>query len=123
MKNITFFSILIYVSFILGTVSCEKTDIQKPLNNDNSKIGFRNVPDDCSDCPVNDCCCAVVWTSGQSPTTLNFCGTDDPDLSANECKVGDVGACNDIMGYAINRTVSSSDPHKPFACNKIQFLA
>lgn len=114
MKNLNIAYYLSCCLLVTILFSCEKTDFQKSLMNDHNNIGFRNVPDDCNNCPVNDCCCSVVWTSGPSPTTLTFCGTDDPDVSASECEVDDVGVCNDIMGYTVNRTVSSTDPRKAF---------
>ena len=55
MKHIPLLSFLICALMVL-LVSCEQADIQKSTNN-SVVIEPRNIH--CSDCPVNDCCCAI----------------------------------------------------------------
>jgi hypothetical protein len=116
MKNITFFSIMICVSFILGTVGCEKADIQKSLPNDQVKIQNRDVPDDCEDCPVTDCCCGVELLSGQN-ATFWLCGTSVPTTSI-DCGPTQPGTCYQIQGYILPFLVTSTDQFKYFCMSE-----
>ena len=107
MRNLFFF-IMTCLSMAL-MMACEQADVQRTSISDNEKIQKRDVPDDCDDCPVGDCCCLVTLVNGTSPASLSFCGTDDPDLSTTECEAG-AGNCS-IFGYTILRMISNLSPN------------
>ncbi|MEP6648154.1 MAG: hypothetical protein ABJC12_13775 [Saprospiraceae bacterium] len=100
--RISFFFSLICFCLVLAT-SCEKADIQKTSISDNEKIQSRNVPDDCDNCPVNDCCCLIQLTEGN--TTLDICGSSSPLVSATPCSAG-AGTCV-INGYLLSTTLNA----------------
>ena len=111
-KNHSLIIILCFGCLILS-LGCDKADIQKSLPKDDPKLTSRT--DDCEDCPVNDCCCAVVLTGGVTPpATVTLCGTDGPRLSTTECGPIEAGACT-IMGYTLDRTLTSGSP-RGFFC-------
>jgi len=81
--------------FLFISTSCEKSD----LINSNTKITTRShCVDDCTDCPVDDCCCSITATSGGA-VALTFCGVTDPCLSSIPCSAT-AGTCT-ISGYEL----------------------
>ena len=60
MKNITFFSFILCLTFLLSTPGCEKSTDQTQVSvlGQNSQITPREDAA-CSDCPL-DCCCCVI---------------------------------------------------------------
>jgi hypothetical protein len=97
MKHNIFFAIFICMNLML-TTSCEKADIQKLSTTDNKQLELRNVPDDCSDCPGSDCCCAVRYLEGD-PIDIHLCGTTT-GVSGIECGPVVVGNCT-IEGFIL----------------------
>ena len=61
--------------------ACDKAEIQKPTVKVDDRIDLRT--DDCTDCPVNDCCCEIVQTSGTG--LLSICGSTGARLSSTPC--------------------------------------
>ena len=94
MKNNHLFYILLCVFTLSGLISCEKAEILKSSVKDDKTITLRT--DDCDDCPVNDCCCEIVVTSGS--VTLEICGTTGNRLSTNSCGpvTNPPGSCNPV---------------------------
>ena len=106
-------SIFIFCFFLVAiNYGCEKTDLQKSLPNDQVKIQNRDVPDDCEDCPVTDCCCGVEHLSGPF-ATLWLCGTSVPTTSI-ACGPSQPGTCFEIDGFILPFSVSMNDQFKYF---------
>ena len=103
---------MICFSFFLAVVGCEKAEIQKPVGN-NEPIVPRGPTVECTDCPVDYCCCAVEWiTATGSTQTLDFCGVTSPNISTNQCS--DMwGNCN-ISGYLLTIGLSSQYDYELF---------
>lgn len=85
--------------------ACEKADLQKSSTVDDVKIENRDVPDDCEDCPVDDCCCLVQMTQGSA--TLDLCGTSSPLFSTTACGPTIAGGCT-ISGYLLTTFLDAS---------------
>ena len=96
MKDRDFLFNFICSLFILMTISCDKSDLQKSLSNDDSKLTTRT--DDCEDCPVNDCCCSIEYVSGNG-VQIEVCGTTGPEIGTSTCGPIDIGSCITISGY------------------------
>lgn len=97
-------------------VGCEKTEIHKTLNADSNQIEVREV-DDCTDCPVADCCCSVTLLSGPD-VQLELCGTSSPTLTTMTCGPIGTDLCNDISGYIEIVQIESGDPTGLFCVAK-----
>ena len=84
--------------------SCEKAEIQKSLVTTNGKVQARedDCVDDCEDCPVNDCCCAITLLSNTEPAGLVLCGTTGPCVSERTCDVDELDLCEDIEGFELD---------------------
>jgi len=106
-------SILLCLNFAFFFSACDKAEIQKSV----AKIESRSdCVDECDDCPVDDCCCAITLTDGFT-TNLIFCGVTDPCLSTQACSV-EAGSCV-ISGYELYSALSSvSNPTELFCVNK-----
>lgn len=97
---------------MLMICACEKTEIQKSV----STIEERSdCVDECTDCPIDDCCCAITLTS-QNSLNLIFCGVTDPCLSTQAC-YAEAGNCV-ISGYELNATVTQASPTQFFCVAK-----
>lgn len=107
MKSKQNYLFLACLAIITWFVSCESPEVQKPLVLENNRIQNRNVPDDCNDCPVTDCCCSVEYLAGNS-VTLWLCGTTT-GLSNIECGPIQPGNCNEIEGYILPLSVGTTD--------------
>ena len=81
MKNTHVFPILVCMLSLFLMTSCDKTELQKSSKED-LKVTTRT--DDCDDCPVGDCCCRIVYTSGPG-VVLQMCGTTGSRLSTEQC--------------------------------------
>ncbi len=103
-------------SLVLTTVGCEKADLQKSIPFDQAKIQNRDVPDDCDDCPVTDCCCGVEYLSGAS-VNLWLCGTSVPTTSI-ACGPSQPGNCFEIEGFILPFNVNNSDQFKYFCMSE-----
>ena len=86
--------------------ACEKAELQNSTVAQ-KPIQPRDVPDDCEDCPVLDCCCAVGWLSGP-PVDLYLCGTTT-GLSGIECGPVQVNGC-EIEGFILPFSVDQNNP-------------
>ncbi|MEP6647998.1 MAG: hypothetical protein ABJC12_12990 [Saprospiraceae bacterium] len=97
MKKNHIFNIMICFFFLMLAYSCDNADLQKSLPKDTAKVTTRT--NDCEDCPVGDCCCYIIYTSG-SGAPLQLCGTTGTRLSSQECEVLDPpNGCPAITGY------------------------
>jgi len=102
-------------SFLLTTVGCDKAELQKPVV-DNQPIVPRGPTVECSDCPVDYCCCAVEWITSTSVTqSLDFCGVTSPNISTNQCS-DTFGSCN-ISGYLLTIGLTSQFDYELFCAS------
>ena len=102
--------------FIMGTTSCERTEIQKSFPKDDSKITSRT--DDCNDCPDNDCCCEIEWISG-STLTYEICGATGNRLSTSPCGpiANPPGSCPGVLQtYYLGPFNLSQSPSNQLFC-------
>ena len=110
MKNNNFFIIIICSIFILGSTGCERTDLQRSSPYDLVKIEPREI-EECDDCPLNDCCCAVWLQNSLSSAQLYFCGTSD----GNELCSGDAtGICDEFSGGGQYLFLNTGTPKRGF---------
>ena len=70
MKNTTIFISVIFSFLYTG---CEKADLQNSTPNDTVQITNR-VVDDCEDCPVDYCCCAIELYGFTDDAEISVCG-------------------------------------------------
>jgi hypothetical protein len=90
--------------------SCDTGEIHKSESKADLLIEPRNI-DDCEDCPVDDCCCAVAVLEG--PVDIDLCGTSTPNKPSTLCSQT-IGACN-ISGFIFTLpTLSISNPIEYF---------
>jgi hypothetical protein len=76
MKNKKLFYILRCMISFISILGCEKAEIQGTSNSQNNKVSARM--DECDDCPVEDCCCAIELRNVSIGTAnLRICGTSD----------------------------------------------
>lgn len=94
------------------TTGCERAELQKSSPIDNEKITSRG--DDCTDCPVEDCCCFVELVAGSS-ATLIFCGTSGPEVSTQSCDF-DVDGCPTTSGYSFTTMLDDTNDPSEFFC-------
>ena len=85
-------------------LSCDNTEVQKSII-DNLPIEPR--VDDCTDCPMTDCCCSVGLLDGDD-VELYICGSTT-DLTNIECGPVEVGNC-EIEGHILITTITSLSP-------------
>jgi len=116
MKNLNIAYFLSCYLLVTVLFSCEKADLQKSIPIDQAKIQNRDVPDDCDDCPVTDCCCGVQYLSGAS-VNLWLCGTSVPTTSI-DCGPTQPGTCYEIEGFILPFTVSNQDQFKYFCMSE-----
>src|SRR5690606_631309 len=59
--------------------------------------------EDCEECPVEDCCCTILYPSNIPLDTfdLYFCGTTSPSITTTPCAISGIGNCPDISGSYI----------------------
>jgi hypothetical protein len=81
--------------------ACDNGDIHKSVT-DNLPIELR--VDDCTDCPMTDCCCEVGLLDGPN-VDLYICGSTT-DLTNIECGPVQVGSC-EIEGFILPITLTS----------------
>ena len=75
--------------------SCETAEIQRSSVKGDLLIEPRNI-DDCEDCPVDDCCCAIAILTGPF-LDIDLCGTSTPNKPSTPCS-STIGSCN-ISGF------------------------
>src|SRR5688572_28623998 len=108
-----YFSILFCTISMLMISACEKSEIHKST----SVIEDRSdCVDECTDCPLEDCCCSIELTSMNS-INLTFCGVTDPCLSSIPCGPTTVNGCT-ISGYELYSTLTSMNPTTLFCVDK-----
>ncbi len=91
--------------------SCDSAEIQRSTAKEDPLIEPRNI-DDCEDCPVDDCCCAVAILEG-SMIDIDLCGTSTPNKPTTPCSQT-IGSCN-ISGFIFTLpTLSMSNPVEYF---------
>ena len=90
-------------SFLLTTVGCDKAELQKPVV-DNQPIMPRGPAIDCTDCPVEDCCCAVELIE-DGPVSFELCGTSSPNVITTPCS-DTWGTCS-ISGFLLPYTLNN----------------
>jgi len=73
---------MICLSFMLVSVSCEKSSDQTQITNlvPNEQLSPRAPLDECSDCPVDCCCCGIEALFG-STGTIELCGLCEGDYT------------------------------------------
>ena len=98
MKINHFLPMMLCFSFLLTTVGCDKAELQKPVV-DNQPIVPRGPTIECSDCPVDYCCCAIEWISTPILPSFTFCGVTSPNVSTNTCS--DMWGTCTISGYQL----------------------
>ncbi len=113
--NYRFFVILACMTCFFYN-SCEKTGYQtddsRILNE--KRIMPRDI-DDCDECPVNYCCCAIELAEGQLETTLIFCGVYDVDPTPTSCGTASPPSpCASISGSIKTIVLNSNDPKELF---------
>lgn len=92
-------------------MSCEKADIQKS-SKDDTLITTRT--DDCENCPIDDCCCAVEL-NGSSSADLLLCGTDN---YIGLCSVSPPSPCSAISNGGVHLSLNSSTTYGVFCMVK-----
>jgi hypothetical protein len=111
MKN----SLILYLlCFCLSAfwMSCEKADLQKASKDDKS---ITERTDDCENCPIDDCCCAVEL-NGSSAADLIFCGTHS---GIGLCNFPNPpGPCSAFSNGGTHFSLNSSTPYGVFCMVK-----
>jgi hypothetical protein len=112
MKITIYYLTFICSIFILLTIGCESSDLQKSSYKNKEKIAQRGI-DDCSECPnVDDCCCLLRYT-GLATVTLKICGTTDGDAAT--C-MADVDGCETIDGLSHSQFTLSTGSQIELFC-------
>ena len=108
MKNITFFSIILSLTFLLTTPACEKSTDQGQVNvlGQNSQITPREDAA-CSDCPLGCCCCAIEMV-GIIGFDLEMCGLCDGDYLCGPFSPN--APCSTVSG--VGKTLMFSSPNQ-----------
>lgn len=96
------------MALLIWLSSCETPEVQRPPLTNGDQIQNRDVPDDCEDCPVSDCCCSVEYLSGPSMNVW-ICGSTT-GLSNIDCGPVQTGSCYEIEGYILPFEVESQNP-------------
>jgi len=80
MKNISFFSFILSLTFLLATPACEKSIDQTQVSvvDQNGQITTREEAD-CSICPLDCCCCCLIEMVGFITFDLEICGLCEGD--------------------------------------------
>lgn len=91
---------------LLAISACEKAEVSKSNTSPQAVIEEREV-DDCTDCPVNTCCCQVALAGSTTQADLYLCGTYDP-IWSDGCGPTNQGTCFEIEGE--DQTISLSSP-------------
>ena len=99
---------MVCFSFMLATVGCEKSTDQTQNTNQNWPITVRTPLDECSDCPVECCCCGIELLSG-STAMLEFCGLCEGDYLCGTYSPG--SPCSTVSGIGKNMTLIPSPGH------------
>jgi len=115
MKKIQILRIVCF--FLLSfNYACEKADFQKPPLQEVYAVTLRT--EDCTDCPIDDCCCGIQWLSGNQSLTIQFCGTSGSRLSNETCEATPPSPCSQISGYLFGPVnLNSITPKQAFCMN------
>ena len=88
-------------------ISCEKTGIQvTDKNSEQIRITTREV-EDCEECPLEYCCCAVELAGLSTQASLYFCGAYDEDVPTVPCSQSPSSPCSSISGGRKTVTLNS----------------
>jgi hypothetical protein len=114
MRKYSFFSILICISFVMLIYSCEKAYLQK-----SSKEETVLTPrtDDCDNCPIDDCCCAVELAGTSTSATLELCGTSS-GIGLCSITPDPPSPCSPISGGGIHIVLGTGHTYEPFCMGK-----
>jgi hypothetical protein len=111
MKNNHLSNIITCLAFLFLMPSCDTGEIHKSGPKADLLIEPRNI-EDCEDCPVDDCCCAIALIEGAN-LSIDLCGTSTPNKPSTLCN-STVGSCN-ISGFIFTLPLlTSSDPLQYF---------
>ena len=113
MKTSISFSILICMISMFLFSACENAEIQKTTS---GKVQIEPRLDDCTDCPVNDCCCYVELANPTTSANLTFCGVTNPEWSSTVCGPVDFGNCATISGYYWFELLDNMNNPNEFFC-------
>lgn len=79
-------------------IACDNTDI--PVHHAKDGQSLTNRTEDCTDCPMNDCCCMMEYQSGAGDLFIEFCGSTGLRLSTEVCELDNPPSpCDPIEGY------------------------
>ncbi len=100
---------MVCFSFILGTVGCEKSpDQSQTLSTDqNWPITVREPLDECSDCPI-DCCCCGIEIIGITGFTIQLCGLCEGDYLCGTFSPS--SPCSTISGLGKDISLTAPGP-------------
>src|SRR5688572_3349489 len=79
MKNITFFSFILSLIFLLSTPACEKSTDQGQVSvlDQNAQVTVRS--EECENCEFASCCCCLIEMVSLNEINLKICGLCDGD--------------------------------------------
>ena len=86
MKNPIGFSILFSMIGMFIISACENSEVQQSTDFTEKLISSRT--EDCTDCPMEDCCCRITYVSGLG-ASLEICGSTGIRLSTRSCGPAD----------------------------------
>ncbi len=96
-------------------IACEKAEIQQSTNKVEEQISVRT--DDCTDCPIEDCCCRITYVSNDG-ASLEICGSTGARLSSRPCGSADPPGddCPDVAAtyYLGPFTINSMSTYQIF---------
>lgn len=97
-------------------ISCEKTGIQiTDKNSEEIRITTREV-EDCEECPLEYCCCAVELAGLSTSASLYFCGAYDEDVPTVPCSQSPSSPCSSISGGRKTVNLLATGPSRELFC-------
>lgn len=113
MKSITFFSVMFSITFMVLSTGCEKSADQNQIRylDTVNQILPREPLDECSDCPLDCCCCGIEFVSGLLGT-IQLCGLCEGDYLCGTYSPG--SPCSLISGQGKDIVFTSSHRREVF---------